>query len=73
MMEPRAEWPAHDAEEFVNEPRSMNVTRMFHRIPAAVALSLGRSLAVSQRICKRVGRHSAGSIRLPGKRQVSWW
>ncbi|WIW50135.1 hypothetical protein ML401_37145 (plasmid) [Bradyrhizobium sp. 62B] len=38
MMKPRAEWPApitlglgkaHDAEEFVNELRSMNATRCF--------------------------------------------
>lgn len=84
MIEPRAERPtaitlgadkAYDAEDFVNELRSMNVT------PHVAQNASGRSsaidgrttrhggYAVSQRTASASRRHSAGSKRLPGKRR----
>lgn len=78
MIEPRADRPtaitlgadkAYDAEDFVNELRSMNVTRMWRRIPATAALrSTGErpgTAAMPSASASASGsrRHSAGSKR----------
>ena len=83
MIEPRADRPtaitlgadkAYDAEDFVNELRSMNVTPS-RRTPAAVALrSTGErpdtaAIASASGSASGSRRHSAGSRRSPGKRR----
>lgn len=80
MIEPRADRPtaitlgadkAYDAEDFVNERRSMNVT------PHVAQNTSGRSSAIDGRTTGTAAmpsasasrRHSAGSRRSPGKRR----
>lgn len=74
MIEPRADRPtaitlgadkAYDAEDFVNELRSMNVTPLSHRIPAAVGLRLTDERP-ARRLCCQPAHPQAdrGGIRL---------
>ena len=84
MIEPRADRPtaitlgadkAYDAEDFVNELRSMNVRRMLHGTPAAAALRSTRerpgtvAIPSASASASASRRHSAGSRRSQGKRR----
>ena len=88
MIEPRADRPtaitlgadkAYDAEDFVNELRSMKVTPHVAQNTSGRCSAIdGRTTrhggyAVSQRIRKRIEEASAGSRRSPGKRSPASW
>jgi hypothetical protein len=84
MIEPRADRPtaitlgadkAYDAEDFVNELRSMNATPHVHRTPAAAALRSTHerpgtaAMPSASASASASRRHSAGSRRSQGKRR----
>lgn len=69
---------AYDAEDFVNEPRSMNVTPMLRRTPAAAALrSTGErpgtaAMPSASASASASRRHWVGSRRSPSKRRPAF-